>query len=268
MPVIHRNGLVVDVIDEGSGPPIVLAHSSVSGNRQWKRLIELLKPRYRVLAPNLFGYGQTTPWTVDGTQTLRDAAEVLLAVADGIDGPLRLVGHSWGGGVALRAASVLGDRVSHLAVFEPMVPFLLKAHGRTEAAAEARALRDDVKRFGGTRAWEALARRFIDFFNGDGAWAAMPEDRRRLVVAQIQPNYYEWDSIDEPETARLFATVTARTLLMRCAAGRLVTHDTIEVLREAFPRWSFVEVGEGGHMAPLSRPDLVNPVLSAFLDTV
>ena len=178
MPVIHRNGLVVDVIDEGSGPPIVLAHSSVSGNRQWKRLIELLKPRYRVLAPNLFGYGQTTPWTVDGTQTLRDAAEVLLAVADGIDGPLR------------------------------------------------------------------------------------------LVVAQIQPNYYEWDSIDEPETARLFATVTARTLLMRCAAGRLVTHDTIEVLREAFPRWSFVEVGEGGHMAPLSRPDLVNPVLSAFLDTV
>lgn len=267
MPVIERNGLVIDFVDEGSGPPVLLAHSSVSGNRQWKRLIELLKPRYRVIAPNLMGYGGTTPWTVDGTQTLRDAAAVLLAVADGLDGPLRLVGHSWGGGVALRAASVLGDRVSHLAVFEPMVPNLLRLHGRNAAAAEAQGLRDDVKRFGGKGAWEALARRFIDFFNGDGAWAAMPEDRRRLVVAQIQPNYYEWDSIDEPQRAETFATVTARTLLMRCAGGRLVTHDTVEVLRETFPRWSFVEVGEGGHMAPLSRPDLVNPVLAGFLDS-
>lgn len=266
MPVIHRNGLTVDLIDEGSGPPVVLAHSSVSGNRQWKRLVEQLKPRYRVLAPNLLGYGGTTPWTVDGTQTLRDAAEVLLAVAEGLDGPLRLVGHSWGGGVALRAASVLGERVSHLAVFEPMVPFLLKAHGRTEAAAEAQSLHDDVKRFGGARAWEALAARFIDFFNGDGAWAATPEERRRIIAAQIEPNVYEWDSLDEPHTAETFATVGARTLLMRCANGRLVTHDTVEVLREAYPHWSFVEVGEGGHMAPLVRPDLVNPVLSAFLD--
>ncbi len=52
---------------------------------------------------------------------------------------------------------------------------------------------------------------------------------------------------------------------MRCATGRLVTHDTVEVLRHAFPRWAFREVGEGGHMAPLTRPDLVTPVLSAFL---
>lgn len=149
MPVIERAGLVVDLIDEGSGPPVLLAHSSVSGNRQWRRLIEQLKGRYRVLAPNLMGYGETTPWTVDGTQTLLDAARVLLAVADDLDGPLRLVGHSWGGGVALRAASVLGERVSHLAVFEPMVPHLLRAHGRTDAAAEARGLHDDVKRLGG-----------------------------------------------------------------------------------------------------------------------
>ena len=220
-----------------------------------------------MLAPNLFGYGQTTPWTVDGTQTLRDAAEVLLAVADGLDGPLRLVGHSWGGGVALRAASLMGDRVSHLAVFEPMAPFLLGAHGRTAAAAEARALHDDVKRLGGERAWEGLGERFIDFFNGDGAWAVTPEDRRRIIAAQIEPNYYEWDSLDEPLTVATFATVSARTLLMRCAGGRLVTHETVEVLRDAFPPWSFLEIGEGGHMAPLTRPDLVNPALSAFLDS-
>jgi pimeloyl-ACP methyl ester carboxylesterase len=41
---------------------VVLVHGSVSGNRQWLTLTEALKDRYRVLAINLFGYGQTTRW--------------------------------------------------------------------------------------------------------------------------------------------------------------------------------------------------------------
>jgi len=267
MPMIERDGLRIDLLDEGSGPPVLLAHSSVSGNRQWRRLVELLKPRYRVLAPNLFGYGETTPWTEDGTQTLTDAARVLLALAQGLDRPLRLIGHSWGGGVALRAAALLGDQVSHVAAFEPMLPFLLRAHGRREAAIEAQALHDDVKRFGQAADWAGLAARFTDFFNGDRAWERMPKDRQQIIIRQIVPNYYEWDSIGEPGNTDLFRAMTARVLLMRCAEGRRVTHDTVEVLREAFPSWAFREIAEGGHMVPLSKPDLVNPVLAAFLDS-
>ena len=62
MPVMSKGTLKIDHTDDGQGQPVVLIHSSVSGNRQWGPLTEALKDRYRVLAINLFGYGETTPW--------------------------------------------------------------------------------------------------------------------------------------------------------------------------------------------------------------
>ena len=80
MPVLSKANLRIDYADEGSGPPVVLIHSSVSGNRQWRALTEALRDRYRVLAPNLYGYGETTPWNGSEEQSLADQAELVLAV--------------------------------------------------------------------------------------------------------------------------------------------------------------------------------------------
>ena len=49
----------VDFLESGAaGPVVMLVHSSVSGARQWRRLMEDLKDRFRVRAVNLFGYGK------------------------------------------------------------------------------------------------------------------------------------------------------------------------------------------------------------------
>ena len=257
MRIIERGHLRVEFIDEGNGPPVVLAHSSVSGNRQWKRLIEHLQDRYRVLAPNLYGYGRTTAWTEDGTQTIDAAAEVLLAVCEELEGPIRLVGHSWGGGLALATAKVLGAKVSHLAVFEPMLASMLREHGRREAWAEASALHADVKQLGGTSQWDALAKRFTDYFNGEGAWEATPVDRQRAIAALLLPNYYEWDSAQTPTTADSFASVSARTLLMRAADTRMVMSQIVDLLSAAFPHWQLIEIPDGGHMGKRPTPPSV-----------
>jgi len=70
MPVISSRTLEIDYSDEGHGPPVILIHSSVSGNRQWRSLTDSLTDRYRVLAPNLYGYGGTTPWPDVAPQSL------------------------------------------------------------------------------------------------------------------------------------------------------------------------------------------------------
>ncbi len=70
MPLLSRGTLAIDYADDGAGPPVVLIHSSVSGNRQWRALADALKDRYRVLAINLYGYGQTTPWPAGAPQSL------------------------------------------------------------------------------------------------------------------------------------------------------------------------------------------------------
>ena len=61
MPVLVRGGMTIEHSDDGQGRPVVLVHSSVSGNRQWRGLTEALCDRYRVRAPNRYGYGETTP---------------------------------------------------------------------------------------------------------------------------------------------------------------------------------------------------------------
>jgi len=50
------------------------------------------------------------------------------------------------------------------------------------------------------------------------------------------------------------------------AATRLPIREIVDILANARPHWSFRNVPEGGHMAPLTRPELVNPVVREFLD--
>lgn len=263
MPIVDHGALRIDVAESGQGPTVVLVHSSVAGNRQWRRLAETLSPHLRVLAPNLLGYGQTSPAQASAP-TLDDATEVLLALCEGLDAPVRLVGHSWGGALALRAAHRLGPRVSRLALYEPMLAGLLRGHGHA-AWDEAQALYDDVQRLGSSGDWLALAARFTDYFNGDSAWAATPPERRQAVAAALPPNVLEWRAATSAITTADFAGVRAEVLLMQGGATREVLRATAALLREANPHWRFELLPGWGHMGPLTHVEAFNRLVADFL---
>ena len=46
MPILREGELSVDYLDDGADPAVVLVHSSVSGNKQWRRLVAALRPIY------------------------------------------------------------------------------------------------------------------------------------------------------------------------------------------------------------------------------
>jgi pimeloyl-ACP methyl ester carboxylesterase len=267
MPNLLRAGLRIDFADAGEGPPVLLLHSSVSGNRQWRKLIAMLSARFRVIAPNLRGYGDTTPWHGERAQTMADAAQVALQLIDALelDAPLRIVGHSFGGAVALWTAHVLGARVSHLALYEPMLPGLLPAHGRWEAARETGMLYADVKHLGAAGDWTALGRRFTDYFNGDGAWDASPPERRQLIADLLPPNPHEWDACIAPRRADSLHGITAQGLLMRGRATRPALTEMAALLHQRFAHWQLVDLPGCGHMAPLTHADDVNRLVHEFL---
>src|SRR5690606_6264315 len=119
MPVLESDHWRIDYLDEGSGPTALLIHSASSSNRQWRALMDRLAPRYRVVAVNLFGYGQTSPWPDSRHQTIRDHAELVCALMDELPGKTHLVGHSLGGVVAMEVARLRAGRVASLALYEP-----------------------------------------------------------------------------------------------------------------------------------------------------
>ncbi len=261
--------LTIDHTDDGSGQPVILVHSSVSANRQWRALCDALKDRYRVIAVNLYGYGETTPWPGTAPQSLYAQAQLITSICQGIDTPIHLVGHSFGGSVALKAAMLLGSRVESMTLLEPNPFYLLKQEGRMQAFLEARGLHDHVKCYGSLGDWPKVAERFADYWLGDGAWRTMPEKRRTAFAEALAPNFYEWDAVmGEPTTVAELKALQMRTMVVSDRATRLPIREIIDLLTTACPHWAFRTLAEGGHMAPLTRPELVNPLVRAFLDAV
>ena len=123
-----RDGVGLHYREAGDGPPLMLVHGFLGTSWAWRRVLPRLAQRYRVLAVDLRGYGDSDkpvdPDDPGAGYDSRSLAEDLRAVARhaGIDGPIRLVGHDMGAPPALTWAARHPAEVSHLAYLEEPVP--------------------------------------------------------------------------------------------------------------------------------------------------
>jgi len=257
-----------DFLEAGSsGPAVILIHSSVAGARQWRRLMDDLKGRYFIRAVNLFGYGNTPPWSGEATQSLDDQARLVESVLPAAADDIHVVGHSFGGSVAMKLAARLGSRVTKLVLLEANPFYLLAQAGRAVAFAEAMDLRNCIKTCGVRGEWPVAAERFADYWGGAGSWQAMSCERRAAFAEALKPNFFEWDAVmnETMPAAQWAQLLPAATLLVCDPETVLPIREIVAIFRQACPGWSYTEVPGGGHMAPLTRPDLINPIIGAFL---
>ncbi|PZF92160.1 alpha/beta hydrolase, partial [Micromonospora endophytica] len=110
---IEVNGAVLAYDEVGTGSPVVLLHAGIADRRMWRKQIDVLADRHRVIALDLRGYGESelppTPFSHhDDVVGLLDALDLPQAA---------LVGCSFGGAVAIDTALAHPDRVSALALF-------------------------------------------------------------------------------------------------------------------------------------------------------
>ena len=132
MKQLSVDGVEIAYLDEGKGPAVIIGHCSSASHKEWLPLIETLKSEWRVLAPDLIGYGQSAPWPADQPFSVGADVDVVLAIAKKAKGKLHLVGHSYGAALVLEAARTLGARVKSLTLVEPSLFHLLR--GRPEWA--------------------------------------------------------------------------------------------------------------------------------------
>lgn len=81
------------------GPAVVCVHGITSSRKSWERTARALADAFRVFAYDQRGHGDSA--AVDGPMTLQRSLQDLTAVAATIGEPLALIGHSWGGAVAM-----------------------------------------------------------------------------------------------------------------------------------------------------------------------
>jgi pimeloyl-ACP methyl ester carboxylesterase len=253
--------------EAGAGPAVVCLHSSASSSGQWRALMEALAARFRVVAPDLYGAGKCAPWPHARPMRLDDELALLRPVFDAAGKRFHLVGHSFGGAVALKAALAHRGRLLSLVLFEPVLFSVLVAAAPGSAAAqEIVAVREDTTRLVGAGDLVAAARRFIDYWMGDGAWAATPPARQPALAAAMSSVIPEWHAaFDEPTALPALATIDTPTMLMTGTRSKASARAVTRLLATVLPRAQVVEVEGADHMAPLTQPGRINPLIERFL---
>jgi pimeloyl-ACP methyl ester carboxylesterase len=256
------------VREAGSGAGVVCLHANASTSAQWRNLMDALAPRFRVLAPDLYGCGRSPEWPSDRVIALRDEVALLEPVLASAGAPLALVGHSYGAAVALIAALARPGRVAALALYEPTLFALLdaekpapnEADGIRNVAADAGAALDAGNA-------DAAAERFIDYWMGAGAWQRTPGQRKPQIAASVA-NVRRWAHalFTEPEPLQAFAALDVPVLYMVGARSTASAHGVARLLTATLPRVEIVEFGHLGHMGPVTHPELVNEAIGGFLE--
>jgi pimeloyl-ACP methyl ester carboxylesterase len=107
------NGHELSYLDSGDGPALLFIHGLTGSHRNWAHLVDALNQDHRVLAPDLFGHGASAKPMGDYSlgahaATMRDLLDLL-----GIS-RVTLVGHSFGGGIAMQFCYLFPERVERL----------------------------------------------------------------------------------------------------------------------------------------------------------
>jgi pimeloyl-ACP methyl ester carboxylesterase len=204
------------------------------------------------------------PWTGAHAFTLADEAARTIEVIDRSDWKVHLVGHSYGGAVALRAAIERPGRIASLTLYEPTAFHLLKAMGGRAmiALAEIRSIAARTAQGVITGNYRGAAVAFIDYWSGPGAWAALRPAVQATVTRWMPKAPLDFRAlIDEETRMSRYARLQIPTLILRGERAPAPTRLIAETL-QASMRGARLEVVAGaGHMGPLTHAKEVNAAI-------
>ena len=250
-----------------SGEPVVMLHSSLSSKLQWTSLTERLSPRFRVIAVDLWGYGENAMPAFAQRFTLDDEVRLVAAHVDRLVAPhlrVHLVGHSYGALVGLRFAQTLRGRVASLSLYEP-VAFGMLANDDAVLTEVAR-LAHGIKRMLTAGERDDAARAFIDFWNGAGAYDAMSPRARKHATRGMDKVVLDfraaWTWRPNPTVLH---RVFAPALFLTGSRSPGAVQRIVRLLARALPD-SRVATLDAGHMAPITDAHRVNPWIEAFIE--
>ncbi|MCC7271540.1 MAG: alpha/beta hydrolase [Alphaproteobacteria bacterium] len=253
---------------EGRGPTVVFLHGTAASSSQWAAIRTALAGRCATVALDLHGYGASDPWPGHRRLTLDDEAAAVAAVLRGVDGPVHLVGHSYGGAVALNFALARPGRLSSLTLIEPVSFHLLRDGDavdqralhevRRVAACVAAGMCDDDP----ARGLEG----FVDYWNGRGTWVEIPPARQAALCGMAGTIMQNFEAaIDDPWQIRDCAGLHLPTLLL---TGERTTRAARRIgarLAATLPCVISRLVEGAGHMLPRSHPQTVLQAIASHL---
>lgn len=270
---IHRNtmmvdGLVTSYLEAGEGEPVVLLHGGEFGGSAelgWERNIAALAARYRILAPDQLGFGQSAKVIdfVDGRgMRIRHVARFCEVL--GVDSA-HFVGNSMG------AVNLLTDATSDKPVLPIRSLVLICGGGEIQQNRHFEALQEyDATLPAMRRIVEALfcdpgypadedyVRRRFESSTAPGAWEAIAAARFRRPGAAPSAT---------PKSARPYERIDVPTFLVEGGDDKLLPRGWAAQIAKQIDGARATVVEAAGHCPQIEQPSTVNALLLDFLGT-
>jgi pimeloyl-ACP methyl ester carboxylesterase len=206
----------IDYAESGSGPTIVLVPGSCSTGAAWRPVIEALDNRFRCVTTSLLGYGGTAERRTAQDHSISHEIDTVEAVVRRAGGRVHLVGHSFGGLVALAVALRSRAHLASLTIIEAPAVELLRAEGEHRHYRTFRRMTEAYFANFKSGDVDAIAAMF-DFYGGvAGVFASWPARVRAYAIETTRVNILDWASAyDFPLSPTSLATIDIPTLVIR-----------------------------------------------------
>lgn len=257
------------VLDEGSGPPLLLVHGFPLDHTMWRHQIEHFRQTHRVIAPDLRGFGGSPlpPRNAEsGIVTMRQHADDLAALLPllGENRPVIVCGLSMGGYVAWQFVEHHQSKLAALIVCDT------KAAGDLPEAKKAR-----------LQSAERLEREGMPFLSevmlpklfGEQLMQASPPyvQETAAVVLRADPRACaaaQRGMAEREDYRPRLANIEVHTLVLCGEKDVISPPKEMREIAAAIPAANYVEIAGASHMAPLEMPQPVNAALEQFLQTL
>jgi len=241
-------------------PALVLLHAFPLSGAMWERQSERFAPRFRVLAPDARGFGDTSPFLEAPSieQLARDVAQWL----DALNIETAIVGGcSMGGYTALEFARLFPDRLRGLVLCDT----------RADAdAPEAKPARDEMIAFARVYDGLAIARRMMPRLLCKKTLANQPaiaERVRDLARPLSGENAARMIAAlrDRRDSTPILPSIRVSTLVIGGAQDLLSPPEIMAHMAAQIPHACHILLENAGHLSPLEQPEAWNDALENWL---
>lgn len=260
MPQVTVNDSTIHYIEQGQGKPVMLIHGFPLDGRIWAQVVAPLAARYRVIVPDLHGFGQSRasrPSSMESmVEDLRGLGRQLGAL------PCAAAGLSMGGYVLLQWAKTCPTDLGALILVDT------KPDADTSEAKHARDVMIEQARTGGAPAIaDAMMPKMLapEALSHDQALVR----RLREIIESQSPQAIQWALAamrDRDDFTPELPAIADPTLLVYGEHDAITPPAIGQRVAEAIPRSQLKVIPAAGHMAPMEKPQEVAEAILEFLD--
>jgi len=262
MPQANVNGQTISYNERGRGLPLVLVHGFPLDNRIWEGQVAALSDKYRVIAPDLPGFGKSQPPKSFTMESMADSLHAFLTEIKAL--PCALAGLSMGGYMSF--------------AYERKYPTDLKAFILVDTKAEAdtpdgKAGRNKMIETARTSGSPAIAAAMLPKMLSPQSQQTRPQlvQQAKEIMEACPPQTIEYALAamrDRNDFRDCLPSVAEPTLIIVGETDAITPPPVAESMNKGIPHSKLVIVKGAGHLSPMEQPEQVNQALRQFLSSM